>query len=81
METVWDWVTVFIFAGLATLLLQRSVAKEPSDHLWQYAPPAVGCALANYAGNEGQPIIAAVLIVAIVVYIVKVLKVKIPGIK
>ncbi|MFZ4688118.1 MAG: XrtV sorting system accessory protein [Polymorphobacter sp.] len=51
METPYDWVTVFVFAGLIVLFLQRSqgVAR---DHLWQYLVAAVGCAATNYLGNE-----------------------------
>jgi hypothetical protein len=78
LETVWDWVTVFGFAGLVTLLLQRSAEEEPRDELWQYAPPAIGFAVANYFGNEGQHWIAGALLIAVVAYIFKVLKVTIP---
>ena len=79
METVWDWLTVFAFAGLVTLLIQRSQEEEPRDHLWQYAPPTVGCAVANYLGNEGFGIIAGVLLMAIAIYVWKVLKVNLPN--
>jgi len=78
LETFWDWLTVFTFAGLATLLLQRSAEEEPRDELWQYAPPAVGCGVVNYVGNQGQHAVAAVLFAAVVLYIFKVLKVPIP---
>lgn len=81
METFWDWITVFAFAGLVTLLLQRSAEEEPRDHLWQYAPPAVGCAFVNYMGNEGYHIPATALFAAVVVYIFKVLKVPVPFLK
>ena len=53
METVYDWLTVAIFAGLIVLFLQRSSAEgEPSDSIWQYLVASVGCALANYLGNQ-----------------------------
>lgn len=81
METVWDWLTVFAFAGLVTLLLQRSSEEEPRDKLWQYAPPAVACAVANYAGNEGMHVLAGGILMAAVVYIWMVLKVQIPWTK
>ena len=63
METVYDWVTVAIFAGLVVLFLQRSSAEtEPRDSIWQYLAAAIGCAVANYLGNNaikasvpGQP--------------------------
>jgi len=53
VETVYDWVTVALFAGLIVLFLQRSSgAGEPSDSIWQYLAASVGCAVANYLGNE-----------------------------
>lgn len=78
METVWDWLTVFGFAGLVTLLLQRSSEEEPRDKLWQYAPPAVACAVANYVGNEGMSAVAVLILVAAVAYTFTVLKVQLP---
>jgi hypothetical protein len=53
MSTVYDWVTVAIFAGLIVLFLQRSSTPgEPQDSLWQYLVASVGCALTNYFGNQ-----------------------------
>lgn len=78
METVWDWLTVFGFAGLATLLLQRSSEEEPRDKLWHYAAPAGGFALANYLGNNDLGLVAAAILVAIAVYVYVVLKVRLP---
>ena len=78
METVWDWITIIAFAGLVTLLLQRSSEDEPSDKLWQYLPPAIGCAVANYVGNEGQNWLAGALLLAVLVYTHKILKVRLP---
>ena len=78
METAWDWITVFVFAGLATLLLQRSVEDSLRDELWQYLPPAAGCALANYLGNEGLDVLAAFVLIFVGFYIWRVLKVKFP---
>lgn len=42
--------------------------------MYQYAPPAVGCAVVNYLGNNGLPKLAILGIVAIVVYVWFVLK-------
>jgi hypothetical protein len=50
METVYDWVTVAIFAGLIVLYLQRSVGPE-RDHLWQYLAASVALAVLNQVGN------------------------------
>lgn len=84
MSTVFDFLTVGIFAGLIVLFLKRSVdddnpladgAEPPvDDHLWQYLVAAVGCAVANYVGNEGYPIPAVALIGATLVFIVYVLR-------
>ena len=53
MSTIYDWVTVAIFAGLIVLFLQRSSAEgEPVDSIWQYLIAAIGCAVANYLGNR-----------------------------
>jgi len=78
VETIWDWITVIAFSGLVTLLLQRSAEETPRDKLWQYAPPAVGCAVVNYIGNEGYPLFAAILLVGVIIYIFTVLKVPNP---
>lgn len=51
MQTVYDWATMVVFAGLVVLFLQRSQG-EARDQLWQYLVAAVGCAVTNYLGNE-----------------------------
>ena len=47
---------------------------EPPDTIWQYLPPAVGCAVSNYLGNEGYMIPAVIVIVAVMAYIYHFLK-------
>ncbi len=72
---LFDFLTLAIFAGLIVLFLQRSVDPDgPRDHLWQYMVPSIGCAIANYAGNEGQTLVAATLIVGIIAYVLYVLR-------
>ena len=78
METVWDWLTIFIFAGLVTLLLQRSSEDTPKDKLWQYLPPALACGVANYLGNEGMIWAAVAILAGLVAYVFIVLKVRMP---
>lgn len=78
LQTIWDWLSLLSFAGLVTLMLQRSAEKEPRDKLWHYLPPALALAVVNYLGNHEQPWIAAVLLVAAIVYIFKVLKISFP---
>lgn len=79
METIYDWVTMAIFAGLIVLFLHRSAADDPPDTIWHYLPPSVCCAAANYFGNEGNVVIAVALIAIIGVYVVGVLNVQLPG--
>ena len=69
METPYDWITVALFAGLIVLFLQRSMADEPSDRMIDYLPPALGCAIGNYLGNEGMHIPAILVIAAVPVYV------------
>ncbi|WP_300975269.1 XrtV sorting system accessory protein [Sphingomonas sp. LHG3406-1] len=70
METIWDWVTVFIFAGLVTLFLSRSVDVEhDDDRLFHYLVPSAGCAVANWLGNEGHGLAAALLILLVLGYV------------
>ena len=74
LESIYDWVTVAIFAGLTALMLQRTMSDDRSDSLWQYFPPAVGCAVANYLGNHDQAILAILTLVATLGFIAVVLK-------
>lgn len=74
MQTVYDWVTLAIFAGLIVLMLHRSTMTPPPDKLSAYLPPAIGCAAANYAGNEGYMLVAVGLMALTIGYIVRVLK-------
>jgi hypothetical protein len=74
LKTIHDLVTMIIFAGIAWLFLQRSTADQPRDHMYQYLPPCVGCAIANFAGNHGQDILAWLIILGVVSYVLYVLK-------
>ena len=74
METPFDWLTLMVFTGLVVLLLQRSSQEEPGDKLWQYAPPAIGCAVVNWLGNEGYVLPAVLGLVAVIAYIFYVLR-------
>lgn len=75
METAYDWITVALFAMLATTFLQRSVGPRPSgDRTLIYLPPALGCAVADQLGNGGHHVPAAVLILLAAFYIWNVLR-------
>lgn len=77
LNTVYDWVTVAIFAGLVVLFLQRSTGdRPPRDTMLQYLAASAGCAAANYVGNKAVTggglayhLLAAGLIVATLAYI------------
>ena len=75
MNTIYDWVSVAIYGALALLFLQRSAGPQRSgDRTVYYLPPAAGCAGANYLGNNDQKWIAIALTIAVVGYILFVLK-------
>jgi uncharacterized membrane protein len=75
MSTIYDYLTMAMFAGLIVLFLQRSVADEPpQDYLWQYLVAAVGCAVADYLGNEGYGLPAVLVIVAVLAFTLYVLR-------
>jgi len=81
METVYDWLSLAIFAGIIVLFLQRSSMENPPDRMIDYLPPALGCAIANQAGNYGLENdnilmhgVGVVLLVGVVAYVWLVLK-------
>lgn len=74
METAFDWISIIAFAGLITLFLQRSSAENPPDTIWQYLPPSICCAVANYLGNEGYSLAAIAILIAGAAFVVVVLK-------
>jgi hypothetical protein len=73
VETVYDWVTVAIFAGLVVLFVQRSTSEEetPAEHdsLLMYLGAGVGCAVANWVGDKGIHLLAIALIAATILFI------------
>lgn len=53
MRTVFDWISVILFCAIALTLLHRSMHPPFTDRIVMYIPPALGCALGNWLGNEG----------------------------
>jgi len=76
METVYDWVSLAIFAGLIVLFLQRSTSDRADNDvsLLYYLGAGVGCAVPDYLGNHGEDILAILLLVATVAFIFYYLK-------
>lgn len=76
MQSTYDWLSLAIFAGLIVLFLQRSTSERANKDvsLLYYLAAGVGCAVANYFGNNGQDIIAIAVLVATVGFIAYFLK-------
>jgi len=72
MQSIYDWLSLAIFAGLIVLFLQRSTSDRADKDvsLFYYLAAGVGCAVANYFGNNGQDIIAIALLLATIGFIV-----------
>jgi hypothetical protein len=71
MKTVFDIVTLGIFAGLIVLFLQRSMSDSDFSHdpMWRYLVAAVGCAVSNYLGNKVSVLAGIVLIIGTIGFI------------
>ena len=76
MDSIYDWVSLAIFAGLIVLFLQRATSErtEKDVSLFYYLAAGVGCAVANYLGNHGHDVAALTLLVATVGFILYFLK-------
>jgi len=75
VDTIYDWLSVAAFGVLVVLFLHRSAQdREPTDTIYHYIPPAIGCAVANYVGNHDLGPLSIVILVAVMIYIVLVLK-------
>lgn len=73
METVYDWVSVFIFAGLIVLFVHRATSdddNEAEQPILPYLVGGIGCAIGNYLGNEGLAAFAVLVLGATILYIV-----------
>lgn len=76
MSSVYDWVSLAIFAGLVVLFLQRATGDgaEEDVSLFYYLGAAVGCAAGDYLGNHGQDLAAIGLLLGTIGFIVVCLK-------
>jgi hypothetical protein len=76
MNTIFDWVSLAVFAGLIVLFLQRSTNEqaEKDVSLLYYLGAGIGCAGVNYLGNHGQQPLAVVLLAATIGFIIYFLK-------
>lgn len=69
MSTVYDWLTVGLFAGLIVLFLQRSSSEEPGDRLRDYLLAGCGLAVINQLGNEGMHLLAILALLGLLGFI------------
>jgi len=72
METIYDWITVLIYAGLVTRFLSQAASDDGGDEsILHYLVASVACAVANWLGNEGHDAAAIALIAATLAFIWK----------
>jgi hypothetical protein len=70
MNSIYDWVSMLLFGGIVVLFLHRSMStSRPSDKIYHYIPPALGCAVGNYLGNNDYRVSAATVLILVVGYI------------
>ena len=71
MSSVYDWVSLAIFAGLVVLFLQRATADRAEEDvsLLYYLVASVGCAAGDYLGNHDQSVMGALVLAATVAFI------------
>ena len=72
MDTVYDWISLALFAGLIVLFLQRSTSEhsEKDVSLLYYLAAGAGCAVADYLGNHGHDAIAIAVLAATIGFVV-----------
>ena len=81
METVYDCVSVFVFAGLIVLFVHRATSAkddDPDESVVPYLIGGVGCAVGNYLGNEVSAALAVLVLGLTILYIFYYLR-PIPG--
>ena len=72
MDTIYDWLSLAIFAGLIVLFLQRSTSDrgEKDASILFYLAAGIGCAAANYFGDHKQHLVAIALLVGTLAFII-----------
>jgi len=76
MSSIYDWVSLAIFAGLVVLFLQRATNEHAGEDvsLLYYLGAAVGCAIGDYLGNHGQDLFGIIVLAATIGFILYYLK-------
>ena len=68
MQTFFDWTTVGLFLVIAGLFFYRNQHRE--ENIFKYLVPSVGCATANWFGNNHYVAVAFFFIALVVAFIV-----------
>ena len=75
MQTLFDWLSVLLFALIALTYLQRSLIRTNyPDPVWRYIPPVAGCVTGNWLGNNGHPAFAIILLLTSVLFFIVILR-------
>lgn len=76
MSSIYDWVSLAIFAGLVVLFLQRATGDRAEEDvsLFYYLGAAAGGAAGDYLGNHDQALVGALVLAATVAFIIFYLK-------
>ena len=71
MSSIYDWVSLGIFAGIIVLFLHRATAERAEDDvsLIYYLVPAAGCAIGDYLGNHGEGLLGALMFAAAIAFV------------
>ena len=71
MKTIYDFVSIGIFAALVVVFLHRSTLDEKDQTpIWMYGLAAAGCAFAN----QQRPVLATALLIAVTVLVVQIVR-------
>jgi hypothetical protein len=68
MQTVYDWLTLALFAALIVLFVQRSMNRGMTVSPLHYLIAGAGCALVNYLGNEGMHLAGLLTLAGVIAY-------------
>jgi hypothetical protein len=75
LKTIYDVISIVMFAGLAIIFLQRSASRSPdSIPIWKYGIPAIGCAVGDYLGNHDQMIASIAIFLAVAGFSIMILR-------
>lgn len=71
MNTIFDWISLLLFSGVIFAFYIRSSNHNliSFSNFIPYAFMSLGCAAFNYLGNNGQPVLASLLLAGLLIAI------------